>query len=234
MGIFGHHNNSEQLKNSAEKLVKFKQKLLIDAARTQERISKEHYETTKDGACAAFAMEWCADRLDLAPFGLSKFERGQSTPSKHTPATAIESHLAIVAHATPAFVEYDKNFKALGHDAVARKLATDLKLFLATPAVLTADLGYVVGQFYRLLFKECAAYVHANVAGVDSGHCLGLYKDNEGRLYFFDPNIGEYLIQYGKYERFMLDHLALVKTHLHIEYETAFGYEIALSENSFF
>jgi hypothetical protein len=84
MGTF---YNFGSLKESADKLVKFKQKVLIEATYNQGRIDVNHFKIVKGGACAAITMKCLGDQL----FYLPAFQRGEGIPSAQT-----GRHLAIV------------------------------------------------------------------------------------------------------------------------------------------
>jgi hypothetical protein len=133
----------------------------------------------------------------------------------------------------PAQADYLLGKGGDGHEAL-KALATRLDLDLDTDDKRAfSTLGLLVASYYqgptRLLGGQ-AAYVTANVAGTDNGHGMGLFRgeDTNKSFHFFDPNIGEYRIHDGKFVEFFGDYLALVKKHLLIEYEEAWGYPVSV------
>jgi len=66
------------LKQFADKELKYRQAISIEAARTSGKISEDHFKIVKEGACAALTMGWLAQQLG-SPTWLGLYQPGIGT-----------------------------------------------------------------------------------------------------------------------------------------------------------
>ena len=79
MGVFAELSGI----TGVEKLIKFKQKILLNAAREQGHIADEHFKLVEGGACAAYVMAWFAQQFHIA----THFHRAKGIASRDDEAS---------------------------------------------------------------------------------------------------------------------------------------------------
>jgi hypothetical protein len=64
MGVFNELKFvKDRLPDGVEKLVKFKQDILLEAARKKNKISEAHFNIVEGGACLSYALMWIDQKL---------------------------------------------------------------------------------------------------------------------------------------------------------------------------
>lgn len=179
--------------DGVEKLVKFKQGILLGAAREAGHIPAEHYTWVKDGACAAYVMAWFVQRYGIAT---------HFPPARKIRPRDDEASISTAAMFVHYQVAYMKDPQKARH-AVAT-LARRFDLYV-TSALIEETFDKLILKLQKELMDEerdPAAIIHAYKDGSQFGHAIGLFR-GKGGLHFFDPNIGEYWVPRNKLEFFV-------------------------------
>ncbi len=178
MGTF--HTFGE-LQQFADKLVKFKQAVLLNV--NKGNIPKEHFELAKGGACASFAMGWIAQQFG----GKKYYHRAKGIPSKKDTYSA-DSMMSMLA----ANSEYMKALTV--GDMDIKFLAIDYSLEVVDQAPeAPVDLPFLAREASRA-GAGSAIFAWLTIADSATGHAVAYHADSDGRVHFFDPNIGEYAL----------------------------------------
>ena len=83
-----------------EKMVKFKQEVLLKAARDQGHISDNHFQLVKRGACAAYVMAWIVQQYGVA----THFHRAADIKSRNDEASIGPA--AVFASSQASYIRY--------------------------------------------------------------------------------------------------------------------------------
>ena len=102
----GSFHTFADLQTHGHKLVKFKQGVLLDAALEKGKISDDHFQFVRNGACAELALIWLADKL----CGANVFHR-----AKKTCGGVSRQHVRLVAKIVP-YAAYHSEIRDLGRD----------------------------------------------------------------------------------------------------------------------
>jgi hypothetical protein len=214
MGAF--NNLFEELRECATKLVKFKQKVAIEAAHKQGAIDNAHFQVVEEGACASFVMAWLLQKFS----GIGVFSRGKGVSTGASPA-----NIAIVQDAIPGYVAYTQ---AVLPDQKRKDLAWNYGLFLdARQKVRFDSFADLTEWATYCLDKNKAIYVSAVLKDQGGNHALGIYHDSQGGHHFFDPNIGEYLIHEDMDGIFYQTYTNLLKLRRGDEYAACWSYPVS-------
>lgn len=213
MGTF---NNYRGLKEFGEKVIKFKQKVSIEAAHAGKKISEEHFQIVKNGACASLVMLWM-----LQKFGdHSLFHRGQGVAS-----VKDQENMDIAACATPRQVTYIGGWDPDDPDRCLSRLARNYSIAISSSFLVSRDLADLLAH----LEKDKLYYVAYNLKEGRSGHAIGVginwNKNRSSPFYeFFDPNVGEWRVPLAKFSAFFSRYLEILKDSLKWEPQRCWAY----------
>lgn len=205
MGLFS------QLKDirGVEKLVKFKQGKLMEAARSKGLLAEDLFTRTKKGACAAYTMAWLQEKYDPAMFtNCSQFERSKSVDSSE----ATTSIRTAASHA-----HFQGWYRERG-----------LPSLFMTYGMRPSGLVMKADDLYALLTDCSAKLSRGSGAFIDyrcnreseDRHAVGLFRENDQYVHYFDSNIGEYRIDS---ERSLKDFATQYLVSISVHYEQSPG-----------
>lgn len=161
MGTF--HTFGE-LQQFADKLVKFKQAVLLNV--NKGNIPKEHFELAKGGACASFAMGWIAQQFG----GKKYYHRAKGIPSKKDTYSA-DSMMSMLA----ANSEYMKALTV--GDMDIKFLAIDYSLEVVDQAPeAPVDLPFLAREASRA-GAGSAIFAWLTIADSATGHAVAYHAD---------------------------------------------------------
>jgi hypothetical protein len=129
MGLF---HTFKSLQNCSDKIVKFKQDVLLSATRDRGLIGEANYLTAKGGVCASFAMAWIAQQYG----GPCYYIRGQGVPSAQS-----EENIGITTLAVPTYVKFLKVWGSKDDKAAEKGLAKDWGLRISHSSEYIAAFG---------------------------------------------------------------------------------------------
>jgi hypothetical protein len=197
-----------KLKDYADKMVKFKQDVLMDQARNRGFMN-QNFDIVSDGACAAYTMTWIKDKL-LG--GDPVFFPGPyNGPNNNAPMGDLKFRKSVVTAARGLWgqLKYKKAGAKWQHFGMALdELASDLGLEFATDNLDELDEAFgpvmdVINHFsgkgkgpgaWKSGLKPTeAAYIALSLEN-NKGHAVGLFRPYTDTFHFFDPNVGEYRI----------------------------------------
>jgi hypothetical protein len=191
MSTFHNPGAFADLRNYAEKLIKFKQGVSLKSAQNEGLVDPAHHEFVAKGACTVFVLDWIAEKK--IPFRSSLFHRGKGVKS----ATDDYSTMA-AAFAIDEFAKFAGNAKLVGSTGARTFLAYQKGLrFIDEKEIFDNHFDVVYSRIVSSIKPDQAYYISAitNDGASTDSHALGMYKDKENGLHFFDPNVGEYLIK---------------------------------------
>jgi hypothetical protein len=188
----------KSLKDFANKLVKFKQERLLIEALAQGLVADDHIKyvirmdgsgrPTGGGACAGFVMDWL---LNQKTNGTTLYLRSRG--DTHHP-----QHLENVRAVVPSYVEYAKRIECCAdYPWALKKLAADYEfqqfeyMYRGTSVDEMRDQLQNPDQYLDKA-KTQGYYIAVEFDPVGN-HAVGAWREN-GVIYFFDPNVGEYEI----------------------------------------
>jgi hypothetical protein len=211
MGTF---NNFRELKEYAEKLIKYKQDVSFEAACRCGIIKTEHFELVKGGSCNALVLGWLGQKLG----GVQLFHRKERKPA------GSDEDSAIVAGMFSQYQFLYKTFASrIGAVRATREIAKEFNLSFCEKKLRHLETFQSVWLDLVTCTKPAQlCYIAAAVKGqACGGHAMGAFRAPDERLHFFDPNVGEYKIHAGENaERvFFNAYTGLVKEQLKWEYE---------------
>jgi hypothetical protein len=193
----GTHHYFKALRNPmiAEKLFKFKMKKLIDLADQKGFTNTQNVEIMQGGACTGYTLLWCTQQFGGISFGFAR--DGTYTGNQ---GTLDDSHGGVVMYGVELQLEYQNESSRIGIAGAQKKVAATLGLdvevdksvdynFLgdALDAVNSGPVGvYLVDSNMRIGKKKLVS------------HALGALRHDDGNLYVFDSNCGEYKVKYPK------------------------------------
>lgn len=213
----GTYNTFSILKDCADKIVKFKQDVSIEVAHRRGKIPDEHFQNVKGGMCAAFAMQWLAQRI----LAIGLYTRGKGIRSEEH-----EGNIKIVTESIDAYLAYENNYQV---DKSVQKLAEGYGLELDPSKKHFERNMTALATYYQSNLKAGeGVYIHVVLKDTNhESHALAMYHDDKNRHHFFDPNVGEYRIHEGMDAVFYETYLDLVKAKLKWEYAFSKGYPVS-------
>lgn len=219
MGTFHNYN---ALKVYADKTIKFKQAVSIQAAAKSGLISPAHYQVAKDGACAALAMGWVAQTLGVG-LAAGMFHRGDG------PAADDMTSEITAGYSAPAFAAYARNRDDFGRIEAVRRLAGEFGLGIRREEVIqkeSFDEAWLAVQRRNATRKD-PYFISLGILG-GGRHAVAAYadEDRDERISFFDPNFGGYLIHSGSTGKFFAAYQVLLMRHLHWVLGEAFAFPV--------
>jgi len=190
MSTFHNPGAFADLKNYAEKIIKFKQAVSMKAAQNEGLVDPAHYKFVAKGACTVFVLDWIADKK--IPSRGSFFHRAKGMPAAKDDASTMAATFAI-----DEFAKFSHNASAIGAASARDYLAYQKGLrFVDDKAISGSHLDTVYNNIVSTIKPDQAYYISAMTndgTSIDS-HALGMYRDKGSALHFFDPNVGEYKI----------------------------------------
>jgi hypothetical protein len=192
-----------------EKLVKFKQDVLLEAAKTGEQISSAHYEIVKGGACIAYTLGWISQQFEVQK---NLFHKTQKRPK----SIDDRDHIATAAKLVKNFKKYTEtgiqnaDFM-MAADQLADQLGVEILSYdtFSTAGELIEVIKYFAKYEKNMGVKE-AASISISLENSNSGHSVGLFRAADRQVHFFDPNVGEYRIKKDSIDLFFQEYVRVL------------------------
>jgi hypothetical protein len=190
-------NHFRKLKDYAEKIVKFKQGVHINACYEQNLISEPVYRQVKQGVCAALVAEWLEGNLSPSGSSRSSFHRGEGVHSEDD-----ADNLALAARFALEYKTMDDLFHghvANSYDWLGKQ--HHLKIDGKNP-VKDEEFVTAMTDGAETLWPGCGAFIVYKLGNTEKNHCVGLIKREDRDYLFFDCNIGAYQITEHNFKTF--------------------------------
>ncbi len=201
MGVF----NELKTIPGVEKIVKFKQSILMEAATKAGLITKEHFAIVQGGACEAYALAWIKEKL--YPPQERMFHRAKGIKSK----VDVKS-IQTAANLVQPYLEYVEDREQLDWAQASYGLADKQGLDIADESDAPHENIVEVVDYCKSKLKPGEAVrIVLDIEGLDSTHAVALFRAADTFLHFFDPNIGEYRIRPGEVSTFLAKYEAALK-----------------------
>jgi hypothetical protein len=183
----------------ATKEIKFKQMQLICS--NADAMGKEDFLLCKNGMCTYVTLQWIHDQLTGSKGFFVRRGGDAGAKAEHDKQARNTHELSLLA-LTSDWVAVRKNPDCgtafAQQDSLAEKLGLKLGSVWPADAVNTKeDLTNRLTSESTTLKPKCAAITWFKVSDT-KGHDVGLFKDAGSTIHFFDPNLGEYMINEKK------------------------------------
>jgi hypothetical protein len=220
-------NRFRSLQDHAKKDCKFKQGVFYNSIYKISQTSKEIvlgqpvFDSTKNGFCTALSVDWISEQL--CPRTPAQFTRQKgsalSLEAQSHAATQMElQHKIYTEHAKVDFRERVRAFAEVhGLRLELGGSECSLSEHMQDALGLESDVGFIVLQDLE------KSGVKLMVDGNGMGHTVAIAGGN-GKVSFFDANIGGYVIEKGNIDKFCKTYEDLVLS--------VFGYTLA-KQNSY-
>lgn len=176
------HNYFTDLRLHGQKLVKFKQGVLIEDLHTSGQITEEQQHIRNHGACAALCCMWLYTKL----YGMKSLNRSEGT------RVDLEINRPFAKIGVAVQTEYMRNFEATEWSRLTTAMYDEFGLSFTIDGDRHAGVGTILGQGASLLAHSPGVMLSLDLSDT-SGHAIAMCRI-EGVDYFFDPNAGEYRV----------------------------------------